>query len=109
MHFNYLDKESELLLKELIHIEDFSEISKSGPSIQHLLENGFIKGFDITTDDSKIIPEIIIEMVTQKGLTYFEMKNKYEKEKKRITRRELISAVIGACIGLIPFLISIII
>ncbi|MGD6731854.1 MAG: hypothetical protein ACPKMZ_12405 [Pleomorphochaeta sp.] len=108
MDFNYLDKESEALLKELKQTDDFSEITKSGPSIQHLLENGFIKGFDITTDDSKVIPEIIIEMVTQKGLTYFEMKKKYEKEKKRITRREVISAIIGACIGLIPWLISII-
>ena len=108
MDFTYLDKESEVLLKELIQIDDFSEIIKSGPSIQHLLENGFIKGLDITSYDSEIMPEILIEMVTQKGITYLEMKKKYEKEKRRITRREVISAIIGACIGLIPFLISII-
>lgn len=47
-------------------------------------------------------------MVTQKGLTYFEMKKKYEKETRRITKREVISAIIGACIGLIPWLISMI-
>lgn len=108
MDFTYLDKESEVLLKELIQIDDFSEIIKSGPIIQHLLDNGFIKGLDITSYDSEVMPKILIEMVTQKGKTYLEMKNIYEKEKKRITRRELISAVIGACIGLIPWLISII-
>lgn len=48
--------------------------------------------------------------VFDKGYSYFEAKAKYEKEKKKLSRREwyiaVISAIIGAAIGLIPTIIQ---
>ena len=114
MNFEYLDDESEKVLEELI-----SEVSKmnhgnilfkKGAVIENLLNNGYLRGIEYTSLSS-VEPQFKISGLTQKGKTYFEMKQKYEKEQKRLSTREwriaIISALIGAAIGLIPSLLTI--
>ena len=98
MNFEYLDDESEKVLEELI-----SEVSK--------MNHGNILFKKEYTSLSSVEPQFKISGLTQKGKTYFEMKQKYEKEQKRLSTREwriaIISALIGAAIGLIPSLLTI--
>lgn len=107
MEFEYLDKESEDLLSSLINREPGDNIQ--GTAIQNLIEKQYVSGLEFTTlQDSE--PCYVFTGVRQKGKSYFEMKDKYEKEQKRLSRREwkiaIISAVIGAIIGLIPTIIQ---
>lgn len=107
MEFKYLDDESEKMLKEILNNERFDvKHTYQGYVIKHLIENKYVDGLCSTTlSDS--IPCYIVIGVTQKGKTYFESKEKYEKEKRRVIRREWIIAItVGALIGLIPTFLS---
>ncbi len=110
MEFKYLDDESEKMLKEILNNERFDvKHTYQGYVIERLIENKYVDGLCSTTlSDS--VPCYIVIGVTQKGKTYFESKEKYEKEKRRVIRREwiiaIISAAVGALIGLIPTFLS---
>lgn len=109
MNFEYLDNESEQLLKKILELNDLPNASFRGETIDFLVKNDYLDGI-CTTTLSDIEPYYIITAIRQKGKTYFEMKEKYEKEQKRLSRREwkiaIISAIIGAIIGLIPSLVQ---
>ena len=110
MEFEYLDKESEDLLRILTDKEQGDNIH--GFAMQHLVENKYVTGIEATTmEDSE--PCYVLTGICQKGKVYFEMKEKYEKEQKKLSYREwkiaIISAVIGAIIGLIPTIIQFIV
>lgn len=109
MSFEYLDKESEQLLKEILELNELPKTTFRGEAIDFLVKNDYINGRCATTL-SDIGPCYIITAVRQKGKTYFEMKHKYEKEQKKLSHREwkiaIISAIIGAMIGLIPYVIQ---
>lgn len=102
MEFNYLDSESEKLLSKLLAC-DFSENNEfEGETIEGLVQSGYVKGISSKTlSDTK--PKYIVTGLTQKGKSYFELKEKYEREKRKVTRREwaiaIISTVVGAVIG----------
>lgn len=109
MDFEYLDAKSEKLLKELLKKDNILNMNIQGETIEYLVKKGYINGTkyaNLNGKDEK--NNYNLKSITYEGKIYFEMKKKYEKEKKKITRREVISAIIGACIGLIPWLISII-
>lgn len=107
MEFEYLDNESEDLLRILMN-KDYRE-NIQGHAMKYLVENKYVRGIDATTM-SDLEPCFIFTGVCQKGKSYFEMKNKYEIEQKKLSHREwkiaIISAVIGAIIGLIPTIIQ---
>lgn len=109
MDFNYLDDESENLLKELIAYDELPKKTFRGYTIDFLIKEEYVVGV-CTTTLSDIGPCYLVTGITQKGKSYFEMKKKHEKEKKRVTRREwkiaIIGAIIGALIGLIPTFIT---
>ncbi|MCD7944087.1 MAG: hypothetical protein LUH43_04260 [Clostridia bacterium] len=102
MEFNFLDNESENLLKELLAYDELPKKTFRGYTIDFLVKQEYVVGA-CTTTFSDIAPCYLIIGITQKGKSYFEMKKKYEKEKRRFTRREwmiaVISAIIGALIG----------
>lgn len=110
MGFEYLDKESEEKLKELLIITELPKQTMSGSVIEHLSHNGYIE-CDMRANLSAG-KRYLFRGVTQKGRSYFELKELYEKEKKRISRREwiiaIVSAAIGAVIGLLPSLFNLI-
>lgn len=105
MEFNYLDDESENLLKELLAYDELPKKTFRGYTIDFLVKKEYVVGVCKTTL-SDIGPCYLVTGVTQKGRSYFEMKKKHEKEKRRLTRREwliaIISAAIGAIIGSMP-------
>lgn len=109
MEFEYLDNETEELLKELLTYEYPTQKDVIGEAIEYLVEKKYVSGISSKTL-SDIKPRYILTGVTQKGKSYFELKKKYEKEQRKITRREwiiaIVSALIGAAIGLIPTIIS---
>lgn len=109
MGFEYLDKESEQLLKEILELKELPKSTFRGETIDFLVKNHYLDGI-CTTTLSDIGPCYIVKAVKQKGKAYFEMKHKYEKEQKKLSRREwkiaIISAIIGAIIGLIPYVIQ---
>jgi hypothetical protein len=109
MNFHFLDKESENLLKALLKKDSILNDSIGGTAIQHLIENGFINGVNSTTL-SDLEPQYVLRNITQKGKMYFELKKEVEKEQNRLSRREwkiaILSATVGALIGLIPTFIS---
>ena len=80
-----------------------------GTAMQNLFEKKYVSGVNATTlGDSK--PCYVFTGITQKGKSYFEMKDKHEKEQRKLSYREwkiaIVSAVIGAIIGLIPTIIQ---
>lgn len=105
MNFKYLDNESEQKLKEFLSYENIPPDEFKDRVVENLIRSGYLKGQDISTL-SRPCTSYIVTGITQQGKTYFEMKQKYEKEQKKMTRKELwiaiISASIGALIGLIP-------
>jgi len=107
MEFENLDNESENLLRTLMD-KGYGE-NIQGYAMKYLVENKYVGGIEATTM-SDLEPLYIFTGVCQKGKSYFEMKKKYEIEKKRLSHREwkiaIISAVIGAIIGLIPTIIQ---
>ena len=109
MSFEYLDKESEQLLKEILELKELPKSMYRGETIDFLVKNDYLDG-RCTTTLSDIYPCYIVTAVRQKGKTYFEMKQKHEKEQKKLSRREwkiaIISAIIGAIIGLIPYIVQ---
>lgn len=109
MEFEYLDNETEELLKELLTYEYTTKKDVTGEAIEYLVERKYINGISSRTL-SDIKPRYTLTGVTQKGKSYFELKKKYEKQQRKITRREwiiaIVSALIGAVIGLIPTIIS---
>lgn len=110
MDFEYLDNESEKLLDSLLNKTQGENIQ--GTAMQNLVEKNYVIGIEATTMGD-LEPCYIFVYVSQKGKSYFEMKEKYEKEKKKLSRREwkiaIISAVIGAVIGLVPTIIQLIV
>ena len=109
MAFQFLDEESEKLLLSLLKKGSIYDENVSGTAIEYLVNQGYVTGKDCRTL-SDMEPKYVVFGITQKGKTYFELKNKYEKEEKRLSNREwriaIISALIVAVIGLIPSLIE---
>lgn len=82
MEFEYLDEESEELLKELIEDKDLFVKRMSGIALENLIDKGFVSGENSTyTIDRE--PHYDNLKIKSKGYTYFEMKEKYEKEKRK--------------------------
>ncbi len=110
MEFEYLDNESEELLRFLMHKTQGENIH--GTAMQNLVEKKYVAGIDATTMED-LEPLYVFTGVLQKGKAYFEMKEKYEKEQKKLSHREwkiaIISAAVGAIIGLIPTIIQLLI
>lgn len=110
MSFEYLDRECEKLLKELIEKNGILNINFGGTAITHLIEKGYVNAIETTTLSDKEKNFTLIG-ITQKGKTYFELKVKYERDQKQLSIREwkiaIVSAIIGAIIGLIPTIINI--
>ena len=108
MSFEYLDEESEKLLQELLAVTQFND-SYSGYAVENLIVLGYVDGIDCRNLSDKE-PKYIVTGIKQKGKSYFELKAKYEKEKKKLSSRDwkiaIVSAVIGAIIGLIPTIIG---
>ena len=109
MDFEYLDNESENVLGSLLKMDSVLNCNVSGTAIELLVTKGYVNGKDCRTL-SDVKPRYVLIDITQKGKTYFELKQKYEKEKKRLSRREweiaIICALVGAIIGLIPSIIE---
>ncbi len=107
--FEYLDKESEELLNKILQMDNVANENLRGPAIEHLVLNGYLTGVD-GRSLADMEPVYILTGITQKGKTYFELKKKHEKEKQKFSRREwwiaIISAIIGAVVGLIPSIIQ---
>jgi len=107
--FVFLDEESEKLLEKILQHNDMINTKISGLAIDFLVTNGYLKGVEATTLSDKE-PSYFLTGYTQKGKTYFELKKRYEKEKRRISRREwligIFCTIIGAIIGLIPTIIQ---
>ena len=104
MEFEYLDSESEKMLKDFIDYKEIPSKEFSDRVIENLIKSGYLKGLDVSTLSSPYSSYIVID-VTQKGKSYFELKRLYEKEKKKITRRELwiatISTLVGTVVGVL--------
>ena len=109
MEFEYLDNESEELLRSLLNKAQGEDIQ--GTAMQNLVEKKYVAGIEAATMED-LDPRYVFTGVLQNGKSYFEMKEKYEKEQKKLSHREwkiaIISAVIGAIIGLIPTIIQLI-
>lgn len=105
MDFKYLDNESEQKLKEFLSCNNITYNKFNDRVIENLINLGYLKGEDISPISEPHTCYVVID-ITQKGKSYFEMKKRYEKEQKRITHKDwwiaIISALIGALIGLIP-------
>ena len=111
MVFEYLDEESENILQYLLMKDNIVDEKMRGTAIEGLIKKGYVEGRDCKTL-SDIEPVYIVIGITQKGKSYFELKEKYENEQKRLSQREwkiaIVSAVLGALVGLTPTIISII-
>ena len=111
MDFRYLDKESENILKSLLKKDSVLNENISGTAIENLINQGYVNGNSCKTL-SDIKPRYVLIDITQKWKTYFELKNKYRKEEKRLSHREwriaITSTIIGATIGLIPYIMELI-
>ena len=109
MEFVYLDQESEELLQKLNQNSDLPKNTVRGTTIDHLVKMDYVIGKNVTTL-SDVGPCYLVLGITQKGKTYFEMKKKYEKEQKKLSRREwkvaIISALVGAVIGIMPSIVQ---
>lgn len=107
--FEYLDKESEELLQKILRMDNVVNENIRGTAIEHLVINGYLAGVSARSL-SDMEPVYVLTGITQKGKTYFELKKKHEKEKRKLSRREwriaIISAIIGALVGLIPSIIQ---
>ena len=99
MELDYLDTESENLLKELLdHDKRGQEVS--GAAMEYLAKSRYVEGLNSRTCEDKE-PKYILTEITQKGKTYFERKTRYEKEQKRKSLRELIYLFVGAILGVV--------
>lgn len=109
MEFEFLDSESENLLEELLESDSLISKPIMGDTIEFLVIQNYVEGVSARALEDTC-PCYIISGVTQKGRSYFELKKRYEKEKRRLTRREwkiaIISAIVGAIIGLMPTIIN---
>lgn len=112
MSFKYLDKESENLLKDLLINSNIQGKIMSGTAIDLLVKQGYVEGKECTTLSNNK-PEYVLIGINQNGKSYFEFKKQFEKEQKKLSRREwkiaIISAVIGSLVSLSPKIISIIV
>jgi len=107
--FEYLDEESEKVLRRILQMDDVINVNYRGASIAHLVNSGFVLGVDAKAM-ADLEPVYVLQGVTQKGKTYFENKKRIRKEKRKFSRREwyiaIVSSIIGAVIGLIPSIIQ---
>lgn len=80
------------------------EIDKFEGIAQQLESNGYV---NLSWADSG---PPIIGSISNEGRTYFENQKKMEKEQRKMNRREwriaIVSAIIGALVGLIPYFIT---
>lgn len=121
MPFSELTPHGELLLKEIyLHRNEygysdsdywerrFSELNYSEENRLRTLFEELEDNKIIITQWAEDIPYEII--LSSKGISYFEYKNIYEKEKKQLSKREwriaTVSTIIGAALGLIPFILT---
>lgn len=109
MPFEYLDDECEKILTELLKMDSVLNINRFGSAIGNLIDSGYIKGFCSTTfSDTEDC--YVLSTITQKGRTYFELKEKYIKDQKKLNSREwkiaIVSVLLGAIIGLLPWVLS---
>lgn len=111
MDFQCLDKESENLLSSLLKKDSIFYENISGTAIAYLVNQGYVEGKSCRTLSDKE-PRYVLSGITQKGKTYFELKNKYRKKEKQLSHRKwkiaIITTLIGAIIGLVPCIIELI-
>lgn len=103
MKFEYLDKATEELLRNLISEEGLNNGKiYSGTEIEKLVKEGYIKGCDVQTMSDRNRTYQILG-ITQKGKIYFEQKVLENRELKRQKIREwgipIVTAILGALIG----------
>lgn len=112
MDFEYLDEKSENTLRDMLIKGNILNDNVSGTAIEMLVKQGYVEGRDCKTL-SDMEPKYVLIGITQKGKSYFELKEKYESEQKKLSQREweiaIISAVLGALVGLLPTIIPIIV
>lgn len=109
MPFEYLDDECEKILTELLKMDSILNINRFGTAIGYLINYGYIKGsFSTTLSDTE--DRYVLSAITQKGRTYFELKEKYINDQKKLNSREwkiaIVSAILGSIIGLLPWVLS---
>ena len=80
MDFEYLDNESENVFGGLLKMDSVLNCSESGTAIELLVTKGYVNG-KACRALSDVEPRYVLIDITQKGKTYFELKQKYEKEK----------------------------
>lgn len=79
MGLEYLDEESENILRELLNKDNILNKTMSGTAIEWLVKQGYVEGSDCTTLSSTE-PMYVLTGITQKGKSYFVLKEQYEKE-----------------------------
>ena len=96
MDFEYLDNESENVLWGLLKKDSVLNCNASGTAIELLVTKGYVNGKDCRTL-SDVKPRYVLIDITQKGKTYFELKQKYEKEKIIIVHLNYKSTELSYC------------
>lgn len=116
---NKLSRRAESILKEILSAKDpgqqwydkvsslkdnYSEFKEHENCAQELEDNGYV---NFSWSDGG---PYWINNITNQGLEYFQDKEECENKEKKLNKREykiaIISALIGAIVGLIPYLVT---
>ena len=81
MGFEYLDEELENILRGLLIKDNILNEIMNGTAIEWLVKQGYVEG-SVCTTLSSIEPMYVLMGITQKGKSYFALKEQYEKEQK---------------------------
>lgn len=81
MDLEYLDEESENILRDLLNKDNILNETMSDMAIEWLVKQGYVEG-SVCTTPSSTEPMYVLMGITQKGKSYFALKELYEKEKK---------------------------
>lgn len=118
--FKELDEESEEILKKLYREKEQRQNEIIGINdkfceakiIEFLEENGYVKFYGKGISRDLAGGYRVSLSITQVGKMYFESKKKYNKEMENMKSRDwkiaIVSASIGAIIGIIPYIITLI-